>query len=521
MARLILKCPYFKGGSRRASAHLGNLVNYIATRDGVEKILVKDKNTLSSEKQDQLINQIIKEFPNTKNLFEYEDYIKNPTIENASELISIAVEENFDKIGKRKNYVDYISNRPGVERIVKHGLFTGGEDSLVLSRIADEVANHEGNVWTPIISLRREDAIRLGFDNAESWHNLLSYYAIDIAEALKIKAENFQWYAAFHNEGHHPHVHMVCYSTDPREGYLTKKGIEKMKSGFVKNIFGQELKEIYIEQSKRRDQLKEESREVLLQLISEMKNNRFQNDKVEELFIEFAKRLKSSKGKKLYGYLQPNLKVMVDEIVDELSKDERISKAYDLWYEMRNEVLNSYMDNLPEPIPLSKQKEFKSIKNMIIKEADNYNKGIFAFEEINSEDVVITDELMNTDIDDLVEEATNGNQYAQFSLGKFYLTGEGVIRNKEEAKKWLGLSAEQGNEYAKVFLYNIDRIYNQSVSQIVSRMFHHMSKIFEDNIPLQTSKIGKKIDSKLLRKLREKKMAQGHKNDYEQERAEL
>lgn len=522
MARLILKCPYFKGGSKRASAHLVNLVNYIATRDGVEKILVKDSNNLSSEKQNQLINEIIKEFPNVKNLFEYEDYIKNPTIENASEFISIAVEENFDKIGKRKNYVDYIANRPGAERIGKHGLFTGGDKSLVLSRIADEVANHEGNVWTPIISLRREDAARLGFDNVENWHNMLSYYAIDIAESLKIKPENFRWYGAFHNEGHHPHVHMVCYSTDTKEGYLTKKGIEKMKSGFVKNIFGQELKAIYIEQSKRRDELKQESREVLLQLISEMKNDTFENSKVEELFIEFAERIKFSKGKKQYGYLQPKLKTMVDGIVDELAKDERISKAYNLWYEMRNEVFNSYMDNLPEPLPLSQQKEFKSIRNMIIKEADNFNKGIFSFEEIANDYIDIAGEETDKDIDELVEEATSGNQYAQFSLGKLYLTGEGEIRNKEEAIKWLSLSAEQGNEYAKFFLDNIDRHYSQPVSMILSRMFNHMSKIFEDNVPMQTSNVGKKIDSKLLRKLKKKKMAQGHKkNDYEQERTEL
>ena len=818
MARLILKCPYFKGGSKRASAHLGNLVNYIATRDGVEKILVKDSNNLSSEKQDQLINQIVKEFPNTKNLFEYENYIKNPTIENGSEFIFKAVEENYDKIGKRKNYVDYISNRPGVERIGKHGLFTGGNDNLVLSKIADEVANHEGNVWTPIISLRREDAARLGFDNAESWHNMLSYYAIEVAESLKIKSENFRWYAAFHNEGNHPHVHMVCYSTDPREGYLTKKGIEKMKSGFVKNIFSQELKEIYIEQSKRRDELKEKSRKVLLELIVEMKNGSYQDIEVEKLFIDFAERLKASKGKKVYGYLQPRLKVMVDELVEELAKDERINKAYSLWYEMRNEVLNSYMDNLPEPLPLSQQKEFKSIKNMIIKETDNFNKGIFSFEEITNDDLDIVNEEIDKVIDNraeentefielegsnldltneievnadiaedvyvkwsddykrackflygtddivqdfedafylfqseaekgnalamfnmgrifadglgveidmgksyawyekalnafhkvenkkswkyteyrmgkmysqglgteidyeraaywlslseaegykfaeyslaglyyrgqgveqsyerafdlylksakqgfpyadfeaakmyrdgigtnmneeesnkyfssafigfkklekkshddkiqyrlgwmlqngigtekdmgeakkyyeksaklgntfasyslakliiskkdkcieelnkaieyLVQAATGGNQYAQFLLGKLYLTGEGVTRNKEESIKWLSLSAEQGNEYAKKLLDNIDKVYNQPISQAVSRMFHHMSKIFEDNIPSQTPKVGKKIDSKLLRRLREKKMAQGHrKNDYEQERADL
>ena len=146
MPRLILKCPYLKGGSENASAHLGNLVNYIATRDGVERIRDEDKNLSSTIKQEELIAQIIKEFPSTKNLFEYEDYISNSTIENASEFIGIAIEQNVDKIGKRKNYVDYIANRPRVEKMGKHGLFTGGNDSLVLSRIANEVANHKGNI---------------------------------------------------------------------------------------------------------------------------------------------------------------------------------------------------------------------------------------------------------------------------------------------------------------------------------------------------------------------------------------
>ncbi len=560
MPRLILKCPYFKGGSKSSSAHLKNLVNYVATRDGVEKIKIDNKNISSTAKQEELISQIVKEFPSSKNLFEYEDYIKNSTIENATEFISIAIEENFDKIGKRKNYVDYIANRPRVEKFGKHGLFTGGDYSLVLSRIADEVASHEGNIWTPIISLRRGDAARLGFDNAESWHNLLSYYAINIAESLKIKPENFKWYAAFHNEGHHPHVHMICYSTDPREGYLTKKGIEKMKSGLVKNIFGQELEGIYIEQSKRRDEVKEESREVLLQLISEMKNDTFQNSKVEEQFLEFAEGLKFSKGKKQYGYLQPKLKAMVDGIVDELAKDKRISKAYDLWYEMRNEVLQSYMDNLPEPLPLSKQKEFKSIKNMIIKEADNFNKGIIVFEDFDEIDGATIGEIdsdnlfaygkdaINKEVDNLninlestfvyytkaklilrkenpdggdikkavefLEIASDrGNQYAQYMLGRLYLLGKHVSKDKEMAKRYFTLSADQGNKYAKFFLDNMDKFYNPSVSLIVSRMFHHMSKIYEDNVPLISSGVGVKIDSKLMRKLREKKVAQGHKKD--------
>lgn len=565
MPRLILKCPYLKGGNERTSAHLGSLVNYIATRDGVAKINLENENLPSTIKQADLIAQIIKEFPSSKNLFEYEDYINNPTIENASEFIEIALEQNVDKIGKRKNYVDYIANRPRVEKMGKHGLFTGGNDNLVISRIADKVSNHEGNVWTPIISLRREDAARLGFDNAESWHNMLSYYAIDIAEYLKIKPENFQWYAAFHNEGHHPHVHMICYSTDPKEGYLTKKGIEKMKSGFVKNIFGQELEGIYIRQSKRRDELKQESREVLMQLISEMKNGMIQNSKIEEKLIDLTERLQFTKGKRQYGYLQPQLKGMVDEIVDELAKDERVEKAYKLWYEMRNEVLHSYMDSLPEPLPLSHQKEFKSIKNMIIKEADKLNKGTITFEELVDADEMITtdkdlvdlrmydsdvidkdkeyidirlktsflyygkakvilkeDNLDEDDINRAVKfleiASNNGNQFAQYMLGKFYLFGKYVSEDKETAKRYFALSAEQENEYAKFFLDNMDKFYNPSVCLVVSRMIHHMSKIFEDNIPLKTSGAGLKIDSKLMKKLREKKVAQGHKRDDQEQR---
>ncbi len=563
MPRLILKCPYLKGGSENTTAHLKNLVNYIGTRDGVERIRVEDKNLSSTIKQEEFIVQIIKEFPSTKNLFEYEDYIGNPTIENASEFIGIAIEQNVDKIGKRKNYVDYIANRPRVEKMGKHGLFTGGDDSLVLSRIADEVANHKGNIWTPIISLRREDATRLGYDNAESWHNMLSYYAIDIAESLKIKPENFMWYAAFHNEGHHPHVHMICYSTDPKEGYLTKKGIEKMKSGFVKNIFGQELEGIYIEQSKRRDELKQESREVLMQLISEMKNGIVRNNKIEEKLIKLAERLRFTKGKRQYGYLQPQLKGMVDDIVDELAKDERVEKAYRLWYEMRNEILHSYMDNLPEPIPLSEQKEFKSIKNMIIKEADNLNKdkGTITFEELDDVDDIAEEEEIDEDnlflyVTDVINKESdninvnlksslfyygkakvflkeenpdeedikravkfleiasdNGNQFAQYMLGKLYLLGKYVLEDKEMAKEYFTLSSEQGNEYAKLFLENMDKIHNPSVCLIASRMLHHMSKIFEDNIPFKSSEVGLKIDSKLMKRLREKKVAQGHKRD--------
>ncbi len=403
MPRLILKCPYLRGGTAKASAHLSNLVNYISTRSGVEKLTEKNRNLPSTVKQEKLIEQIIKEFPETKNLFEYEDYIKNKTIENASEIISIALEQNLDKIGQRKNYVDYIANRPRVEKMGTHGLFTGGDDAIVLSRVADEVANHTGNVWTPIISLRREDAIHTGYDRAEAWHNMLSYFAPEIAESMKIPIRNFRWYAAFHNENHHPHIHMICYSVNPADGYLTKKGIEKMKSGLVKNIFKNEMQIIYAEQSQRRDQLKTESRETMLKLISEMKSGVIQNPKIEELFLNLSERLRITNGKRVYGYLQPNLKAIVDEIIDELSKEDSVAKAYELWYKMREEVLHSYMDELPDRLPLSKQKEFKSIKNMIVADADKVAKGELIFWEAEIAEPEYIDSFAETENSELIE----------------------------------------------------------------------------------------------------------------------
>ena len=384
MPRIVLKCPYLKGGARNTVAHLSNLVTYMATRSGVEKLTKEKSSFPSTLKQEDLIQQIINEFPEAQKIFEYEDYIESKTVENASEFITMALEQNMDKIGQRENYVDYIANRPRVQRMGTHGLFTGGDDEIVLSRIAEEVSNHPGNIWIPIISLRREDAIRTGFDKAEAWHNMLSYFTPELAEAMKIPIRNFRWYAAFHNESHHPHVHMVCYSTDPNEGFLTKKGIEQMKSGLVKNIFKGELQEIYAQQTERRDQLKRESSEALLKLIGEMKTGHVQNPKIEELFLRLSEKIKHSAGKKVYGYLQPSLKAIIDELINELSKEEVVAKAYELWYEMREEVLHSYMDELPDRLSLSEQKEFKSIKNMIIAEADQFSFEPFEIEEISA-----------------------------------------------------------------------------------------------------------------------------------------
>lgn len=484
MPRIILKCPYLKGGGEKTSAHLSNLVTYMATRNGVEKLSKTKANLPCTLKQEDLIQQIIKEFPEAKKLFEYEDYIENKTVENASEFISFALEQNLDKIGKRKNYVDYIANRPRVQRMGTHGLFTGGDDKIVLSRTAEEVANHTGNVWIPIISLRRTDAIRTGFDNAESWHNMLSYFAPEIAESMKIQIQNFRWYAAFHNESHHPHVHMVCYSTNPAEGYLTKKGIEKMKSGLVKYIFKNEMQEIYEQQTQRRDQLKNESRDVLLKLIQEMKSGTVNNPKIEELFLHLSERLKSTTGKKVYGYLGANLKAIVDELIDELSKEPIVAKAYELWYEMREEVLHSYMDELPEQLPLSQQKEFKSIKNMIISEAEQFSIEVVDFNDLTDVDTGTflddTSENMNSistegtnefDFEQVDSDAIDGwngdaeNVYVkwtdEYKIAREFLFGtDEVQQDFSEALSRLIAEAQMGNILA---VYDLGRIYSSGL----------------------------------------------------------
>lgn len=479
MPRIVLKCPYLKGGTKKSAAHLSNLVTYMATRSGVEK-LPKERSSLPSTlKQEDLIQRIINKFPEAKKLFEYEDYIESKTVENASEFITMALEQNMDKIGQRENYVDYIANRPRVQRMGTHGLFTSGDDEIVLSKIAEEVGNHPGNIWIPIISLRREDAIRSGFDKVEAWHNMLSYFTPEIAESMKIPIQNFRWYAAFHNESHHPHIHMVCYSTDPYEGFLTKKGIEQMKSGLVKNIFKGEMHEIYAQQTERRDQLKHESSEALLKLIGEMKTGHAQNPKIEALFLDLSEKLKHSSGKKVYGYLQPSLKAIVDELINELSKEELVAKAYELWYEMREEVLHSYMDELPDRLPISEQKEFKSIKNRIISEADQFSVESFEFAEMTAIEDSFNDEIPELHGYEVGEEF-NGFDYEQgevqsgnvlnendqdfyvdwtdaYKMARELLVGtEEVAQDFDMARIKLEQEAEMGNVLA---IYDLGRIY--------------------------------------------------------------
>lgn len=546
MPRIIFKCSYIKPGTTRSSAHLNNYVRYVATREGAE-LLPQDKGGLpATKRQRRMVEQLLQDFPLSRGMIEYEDYTASPTRANASEFISRAMEENLDQIAKRENYVDYIAKRPRAERLGSHGLFSGTDDALELSKIAKEVANHPGSVWLPIISLRREDAARLGYDSAKQWRELLAGYAPWMSGAMKIPPDQFRWYAAFHNEGHHPHVHMVCYSADGHSGFLSQEGIDRIKSELAKEIFRQDLTEIYQQQTQRRDELVQQSGEVLKELIRQMRSGSLENPHIERLMDELARRLKRTSGKKQYGYLKAPVKAIVDEIVDELTKDPHIAAAYDLWYDLREEVLRTYKDDLPQRLPLSQQKEFKRIKNLVIEEAVRLGEYIEAFApesaESSAQDSIpeIIRLIERAESGDpramyllgrlhwekgdpaialrwFNQSAEQGNQFAQYTLGKLYLLGKDVTQNRDTAVHWFTLSADQGNEQARFFLDHMNDA--PSLFASATRLLHHMGRIFQDQAPPPSGGISF-VDSKLRRRIKEKKIAMGHKPDDHEEQTQ-
>lgn len=467
--RVIFKCPHIKGGGGKAAAHLGNYVRYAATRDGVERVDPGKSMLPVTDKQAKLVEQLLRDFPSSRDLFEYEDYHAAPTRGNASEFITRAIEDNYEQVGRRENYVDYIASRPRVQKLGAHGLFTAGNDPLVLSQVADEVAHHPGVVWLPIISLRREDAVRLGYDNAERWRKLLCAHAMDMAKAMKIPDAQFRWYAAFHDEGHHPHIHMVCYSADAKSGFLTKRGIADIKSMLAKEIFQQDLVAIYQRQTQRRDELTRDAGEVMARLVTEMQTGTLESQHIGQLMIELAQRLQHCSGKKQYGYLPPAVKSLVDEVVIELENDPRITAAYDLWYREREEVLRTYKDDLPERIPLSRQNEFKRLKNIVIQEA--------------------------------------------VRLGEMARMVEAESPSGDPRQPHTQPSMPTAQSKAKAPSPGV--VFNSTAS-----LLYHMGRIFQEQRPQPVAGMQVTVDSKLKRKIREKKIAMGHKPDDHEEQGQ-
>ena len=363
MAKFILTSRFIKNP---AFANAGKLLQYMATRDGVEKLPRGIDNKPATKQQEKLINSITKKFPETKQSIEFEDYENAPTKANASEFLSYFEENYADKIEDMKTLVRYYAERPGVEKLGSHGLFSQTDDKINLDEVADEVSNHDGVVWTHVLSLHREDAERLGYNNAKAWKNLVRRNVAAIAEAHKIDPDDLQWYAAFHNTGHHPHIHLMVYSKSG-QGYLTNKGIELLRSRFGNDIFRNEQYKLFEMQTEIRDELKGEARNVIEDLLAHIDSSITPSDELVDLFNQLNEAMKQHKGKWLYGYLQKPVKEIVDKIVHEIAKDPGIAALYAKWNDVNREKLSLYHEKKTPDIPLEDNIEFRSIKNDLLR----------------------------------------------------------------------------------------------------------------------------------------------------------
>ena len=545
-------------------------------------------------------------------------------------------------------YLEYIAERPR-----SHGLFSA-DGAADLEQTMEEINAHAGPVWTFIYSLKREDAARLGYENGESWRRLLLAHQTELATAMKIPPSSFRWCAAFHDEKHHPHIHMMVWSADPKQGYLTEKGIEQMRSKLSNDIFQDELLSIYQEKDLSYQQVRDAAMEAMGRLIREMKSGLCDSPIIAGQMETLAGMLAEVKGKKMYGYLKKPVKTQVDAIVDELARLPEVAECYEQWNRLRDELERYYKDAPREHKPLSQQPEFKAIKNMVIREAEELRLSTFTFEDESMKDEVDEDQeevyyawssrwemaeayrnakeilsvyenteeekaeqvqvlkklwdagfsvaahqlgkcwrdgmgvlpddeqaelwfcraaqaghdfsqyalgkllqsqkrmeeavswyekaaeqgntwaayrlgklyLEGTDVpkdtakavEYLTNAAQEGNQYAQYTLGKLYLTGKDVTQDREQAYRWFWESASQGNEYAQFFLNHFNDNHSPNVLLSATKLLHHMGRIFQDNSIPPCPPGSQRADRKLLQKIRQKKIALGHKpDDHEEE----
>ena len=459
MARLILKSPYLQCDRNHP---VSGYLQYIGTRERVE-LLPDDRPP--TRKQEQLITKLVKDFPDAQKLDEYSDYEAKPAKANASAFITRALEENWSAAQQSDSYMKYIATRPRAERLGDHGLFSD-EDGVDLAKAIDELEHHTGNVWTHIISLKREDAARLGYDNANAWMNLLRTNRNDIAAVMNISPGNFRWYAAYHDEGDHPHVHMMAWSTVPGEAYLTRDGIRKIKSQLTNQIFQQEMLHTYEQKSQSRDELVREARRAIRKLTQEMARSIYSPPEIEQKMEQLAGQLETVKGKKSYGYLPKSVKKTVDEVVDRLEELPVVKQCYDQWCVLQSEVDSYYHDNPREKKKLSQEKEFRQIKNAVIREAERIRLGEITFEDedlskydepeqVRGESYdcwelrqIIRDETLSLeDRDGAAEElkrlAGRGDAHAQYLMGQLYRDGPLLIPDIQKAKHWLTQAAKR------------------------------------------------------------------------------
>ena len=459
MARLIQKTGFI---SRKSA---GSYMKYIATREGVEVLTGKGPVT---EKQKEMVAKLLKDFPDMRDSFEYEDYKQAPTLHTASALISAVLDAHMQNLQSENGYLKYIATRPGAEKHGAHGLF-GREENTDLTAAMHDLTAHDGNVWTIIYSLHREDAERLGYNNAAAWRKLLVSQQNKFAEAFHIPVSALHWYAAYHDADTHPHIHMMIW-TD-RETVLKRDAVVKLRSAMTNSIFQAELENLYIRKDAVYKDVTEAARAVMHELVDRMESVSAQPASIQEKLLELALELRTVSGKKQYAYLKKPLKDMVDSIVDELEKLPEVAAYYAVWNGVRDTLEGYYKKRPRQHNPLSQQKEFRAIKNAIIQEAERLQQQM---EQESSQEEEPSPEETSTD-------ASTNSTLAD-----------------ENASSMPSRPARLPTEY----------LLNSTV-----RLFHQMGQIFRDNAAPPSNPMGIRIDSKRRKKLMQKRLAMGHKQD--------
>ena len=447
-------------------------MKYIATREGVEVLTGKGPTT---EKQKELVAKLLKDFPDMRDSFEYEDYKQAPTLHTASALISAALDTHMQNLQSENGYLRYIATRPGAEKHGAHGLF-GRQENTDLTAAMHDLTSHDGNVWTIIYSLHREDAERLGYNNAAAWRKLLVSQQNKFAESFHLPASALHWYAAYHDADTHPHIHMMIW-TD-QETVLKRDAVVKLRSAMTNSIFQAELENLYIRKDIAYKDVTEAAREVMHDLVDRMESVSEPPASIQEKLLELALELRTVSGKKQYGYLKKPLKDMVDSIVDELETLPEVAAYYAVWNGLRD-TLEGYYKNRPrQHNPLSQQKEFRTIKNAIIQEAERLRQ-----------------------------------QMEQAQTASEQETSQAEEPSSEETSTGASANPTLADENTSSAASHHARLSSEYLLNSTIRLFHQMGQIFRENAAPPSNPMGIRIDSKRRKKLMQKRLAMGHKQD--------
>ena len=468
MQRIIVTSRYLKSGNKK---NISNYVKYIATRPGSVTKDTPNEDKQVTEKQKELIETMLKDFPDSRMIYEYDDYVANPNQNSASAFISEVIERYSDRIDSMQNYISYLANRPGAVKHGKHALFSQEDKEIELNKVAKEIAEHKGNVWTHVVSLRREDAEKMGYTDLNSWRELILRNIPVIAKQSKIDMKNLKWYAAFHDKKTNPHVHIVVYSTNVREGFLTKTGIEKIRSAFANDIYHDELYSLYGQQNTLRNKLNKESEELMSSLSVLSKDDFEMSSEMIQLVSKLSAQLNEHMGKKYYAFLKPQVKQTVDEIFLQLADNEMIKKMYELWCELEQKKHDTYSSAKMTFPPMTDNVQFKPVKNMIIKTVLDMN---LPETEEESEQKQTDEEEMDYSTADVTVSNNSSDNKPQEEL-----------QQKEQ----------------------------EALTATVMSLFVNMCSIIKNDCAQQQHKMRTKVDKKLLKVIRKKKISLGYKYD--------